>query len=70
MRIVDVAIALENMYELPQRDISVTLQERASQYLGTGSASRERIKETVRRFYNSRSNIVHGGAAQRVSDEK
>ena len=61
MRIVDVAIALENMYKLPQRDISLTLQERASRYLGTGSASRERIKETVRRFYNARSNIVHGG---------
>ena len=61
MRIVDVVIALENMYELPRRDISATLQNRASRYLGTDSVSRERIKETVRRFYNARSNIVHGG---------
>ncbi len=61
MRIVDVVIALENMYDLPRRDISATLQNRASRYLGTHSVSRERIKETVRRFYNARSNIVHGG---------
>ncbi len=61
MRIVDVVSALENMYDLPRRDISATLQNRVSQYLGTDSASRERIKETVRQFYNARSNIVHGG---------
>ena len=61
MRIVDVAISLESMYDLPQRDISPTLRKRASRYLGTDAASRERIKETVRRFYNARSNIVHRG---------
>ena len=61
MRMVDVVIALENMYELPQRKISPTLQNRASRYLGTDSASRKRIKETVRQFYNARSNVVHGG---------
>ena len=41
MRIVDVVIALENMYDLPRRDISATLQRRAARYLGTDSASKE-----------------------------
>ena len=61
MRIVDIAIALENMYDLPKRKISPTLQNRASGYLGTDCASRERIKESVKEFYDARSNIVHGG---------
>ena len=69
MRIVDVVIALENMYDLPRRDISATLQRRAARYLGTDSASKERIKETVRRFYNARSNIVHGGRANASPQE-
>ena len=61
MRIVDIAIALENMYDLPKRKISPTLQNRASGYLGTDCASRARIKESVKEFYDARSNIVHGG---------
>ena len=61
MRIVDIAIALENMYDLPKRKISPTLQNRASGYLGTDCASRDRIKESVKEFYDARSNIVHGG---------
>ena len=61
MRIVDVAIALENLYDLPQRGKSLTLQRRASAYLGTDPASRERIKRSVKEFYTARSNIVHGG---------
>jgi len=60
MRIVDVAIALENLYDLPQRGKSLTLQRRASGYLGTAPASRDRIKQSVKEFYNARSYIVHG----------
>ena len=58
-RIVEVAIALEKMYDLPQRGISRTLQNRVSGYLGTDAASRERIKESVKEFYEARSKIVH-----------
>ena len=61
MRIVDVAIALERMYDLPKWKISPTLQYRASVYLGTDAASRDRIKQSVKEFYDARSNIVHGG---------
>ena len=60
MKIVDVAIALENLYEVPQRGKSLTLQRRVSGYFGTDPASRERIKQSVKEFYDARSNIVHG----------
>ena len=69
MRIVDIAIALENMYDLPKRKISPTLQNRASGYLGTDCASRDRIKESVKEFYDARSNIVHGGRSD-VTQER
>ena len=59
VRIVDVAIALEQMYDLPKRKISRTLRDRVSGYLGTDAASRERINEGVREFYDARSSIVH-----------
>ena len=58
-RIVGVAISLERMYDLPQRRISLELRNRASAYLGSDSESREEIKESVKEFYDSRSNIVH-----------
>ena len=58
-RILDVAIALERMYELDQGKISRQLRGRASRYLGTDAASRERIREVVGEFYDTRSDIVH-----------
>ena len=59
VRIVDIAIALEQMYDLPQGKISHKLRNRVSAYLGTDSESREGIKESVKEFYDARSNIVH-----------
>lgn len=59
VRIVDVAIALERMYKLPQGKISRELRNRASSYLGTDRESRERVKESVKEFYDARSDIVH-----------
>ena len=61
-RIVDVAIALEGMYELPKRNKSRTLKERAAGYLGTDAEDRKRIKEKIRTFYEVRSDIVHSGS--------
>ena len=58
-RIVKVAIALEQMYDLPQGKISRELRHRASSYLGADSASRERIRKSVNEFYSARSSIVH-----------
>ena len=59
VRIVDVAIALEQLYDLPEQKISRTLRDRVSGYLGTDAVSRERIKESVKDFYDARSDIVH-----------
>ena len=63
VRIVDVAIALERIYDLPQGRISRELQNRVSAYLGTDAESRERVKESVKKFYDARSNIVHSRSA-------
>ena len=47
------------MYDLPERGISRTLQNRVSGYLGTDSESRERLKQSVKAFYDERSASVH-----------
>ena len=61
-KIMDVAKALEGMYELPKRSKSRKLQERVAGYLGTGAEDRERIKARTRTFYEVRSDIVHSGS--------
>ena len=53
------AKALERMYDLPERAISRTLQNRVSGYLGSDSESRERLKQGVKAFYEERSASVH-----------
>ena len=58
-RVVDVAKALEGMYELPRQNKSRKLQERVAGYLGTGAEDRKRIKERTRTFYDVRSDILH-----------
>ena len=63
-KVLDVAIALEGMYELPKRKKSRTLQERASSYIGTDTEDQQRIKESIRIFYEARSDIVHSGSGQ------
>ena len=63
-RVVDVAIALEGMYELPKRAKSKShkLQHRVSDFLGTDEEDRQRIKERIETLYNARSHIVHSGS--------
>ncbi len=61
VRTVDVAIALERMYELPKRRKSQKLADRASGFLGTDAQDRQRVWESVKRFYDARSDIVHSG---------
>ena len=63
-KVLDVAIALEGMYDLPKQGKSRTLQERVSSYIGTGTEDRQRIKESIRTFYEARSNIVHSGSGE------
>lgn len=63
-KVVDVAIALEGMYDLPRQGKSRTLQERVASYLEIDSEDRQRIKESVRKFYDARSDIVHCGSGE------
>ena len=58
-RVVDVAIALERMFVLDQRNISRTLQDRVAWYLGTDEKGRSILKKSVKEVYDARSDIVH-----------
>ena len=56
---VNVVKVLERMYGQPRKQISLKLQNRASSYLEIDSSNRERIKESIKELYNTRSEIVH-----------
>ena len=58
-RILDVAIALERMYELGGGEISHKMRTRASWFLGGDAESRVRVMKSVSEFYGVRSAIVH-----------
>ena len=58
-KILDVAIALERMYELAGGEISFKLKTRAACFLETGTAGRVRVFREVGEFYDVRSAIVH-----------
>ena len=58
-KVMDIAIALEGMYELPRRHKSRTLANRVSGFLATGADDRKRTRENIRTFYEVRSEIVH-----------
>lgn len=68
-RIVDVARALELMYDLPGKKIARTLQNRSSRYLETDEKCQTRVKENVKEFYDARSDIVHS-RRERVSPQR
>ena len=63
-KVVDVAIALEGMYELPRWKKLVRLENRVSGFLGTAAEEVPRIKENLRMLYETRSDIVHGGSRE------
>ncbi len=58
-KILDVAIALERMYELEGNDISFKLKMRAATFLETSTAGRVQVLRDVKKFYDVRSGIVH-----------
>ena len=60
-KILDVAIALERMYELGGGEISHKLRTRSSWFLGRDAEDRVRVMESVAEFYRVRSEIVHKG---------
>ena len=58
-KILDVAIALERMYELDQGEISFKLKTRAACFLESDTRSRLRVFRDVGQLYTARSGIVH-----------
>ena len=63
-KVVDVAIALEGMYELPRWKKSRRLEKRVSGFLGTDTDDRRRIAERVAALYEARSEIVHSDSGK------
>ena len=68
-RILDVAIALERMYELGGGEISHKLRTRASWFLGKDAESRLGVMKSIAEFYGVRSDIVHNRKRQ-ASEER
>ena len=58
-RILDVAIAMEMMYELERQELSYKLRMRASCFLKRSSEKRVETFERMKKFYNARSSVVH-----------
>ena len=66
-RILDVAIALEQMYEVDPGEISFKLRARAACFLADNAAQRKRIFRQIRDVYNLRSAVVHSRRPSRKS---
>ena len=69
-KILDVAIALERMYELAGGEISFKLKTRAACFLETGTAGRRRVFRDVEQLYSVRSAIVHKRKKQLSAEAK
>ena len=63
-KVVDVAIALEGMYELPRWKKQRRLEGRVSGFLGADTEEAPRIRENIRMLYETRSDIIHGGSRE------
>ena len=69
-RILDVAIALEQMYELDGGEISHKMRTRVAWFLGADSESRLREMKAVKEFYEARSAIVHNRKRKAVTQRQ
>ena len=63
-RILDVAIALERMYELEGGELFHKMRSRVAWFLRTDAESRVREFKTAKEFYDAGSAIVHGRKKQ------
>ena len=63
-QILDVAIALERMYDLDQGEISFKLKTRAACFLAADTRGRRKVFDDVTEFYAARSSIVHKSKKQ------
>ncbi len=63
-KVVDVAITMEGMFELPRWKKLRKLEERVSGFLGNDAGDRQGIRDDVRNLYEARSDIVHSGSSE------
>ena len=66
-KILDVAMALEQMYQLDQGEITFKLRTRAACFLESDVEARRRVFKDVGDFYDARSAIVHRREAKRTT---
>ena len=59
-KILDLAIALERMYEPDSPEVTFKLKARAACFLESDTAERKRVFKEIGNFYMARSAIVHG----------
>ena len=69
-RILDVAIALERMYQLDGGEISHKMRTRVAWFLGADAESRLREMKAVKEFYEARSAIVHNQKRKAVTPKQ
>ena len=69
-RILDVAIALERMYQLEGGEISHKMRTRVAWFLGADLESRLREMKAVKEFYEARSAIVHNSKRNAVTQRQ
>ena len=63
-KVVDVAIALEGMYELPRWKKLRKLEDRVCGLLGGDGDDLDRNRKSVRNLYAARSEVVHSGSGE------
>ncbi len=69
-RILDVAVALEVMFQLKGGELTHKLSVRAAHLLGVEPETRVEVFDAVKRFYGVRSGIVHGGRDRKSGKRK
>ena len=69
-KILDVAISLEQMYELDGNEISYKLKMRAACLLRHDTQNRMRVFEDMDKFYRARSRIVHKRHGKTSAEER
>ncbi len=58
--VLDIAIAMEALYQPGMGEITEKLSSRAAWLLGSGVDERKRIRKSIKEFYKLRSKIAHG----------
>ena len=69
-KILDVAIALERLYEPENPELNFRLKTRAACFLEADMDGRKEVFKEIGRFYSARSAIVHGGKRKKHDEDQ